>query len=396
MATADPAMGDGKTNPSGGSARLASRERFDFVAGQLLALGGALAFAALIGSIIIIAYNENPLFVYATVWNYSTARLQDVAQVLEYATPLIFSGLAVAVAFKAGMFNIGVEGQYIVGLMTASVAALYLDFLPALLLVPAVILFAMGGAMVWASVPAILKVKTGAHEVVTTIMMNGIAVSLVAWSILHPLKSTGQQLVDLRTNVFPESALMPSFAGTFGLDSVIPLSVHLTLLFPIALIACLVVWFFLFRTRLGYEVRAVGSSSGSAEAGGISIGAAQIKVFLISGALAGFVGLNHLIGDKGYLGSNYETGLGFAGIAVAFLGRNHPGGIPLAAILIGMLLRGQDGVAISTDLPNEILIILQGVLILSVVVAYELVQRVLRRREQQAVAAAEPAAAAEA
>jgi simple sugar transport system permease protein len=144
--------------------------------------------------------------------------------------------------------------------------------------------------------------------------------------------------------------------------------------------------------RLGYEVRAVGSSSGSAEAGGISIGAAQVKVFLISGALAGLVGLNHLIGDKGYLGSNYETGLGFAGIAVAFLGRNHPGGIPLAAVLIGVLLRGQDGIAISTELPTEILIILQGVLILSVVIAYELVQRVLRRRMQQEVAVTETTA----
>jgi simple sugar transport system permease protein len=138
----------------------------------------------------------------------------------------------------------------------------------------------------------------------------------------------------------------------------------------------------MFRTRLGYEVRAVGSSPGSAEAGGVSIGGTQIKIFLISGALAGLVGLNHILGDTGYLGSNYETGLGFSGIAVAFLGRNHPAGIPLAAILFGMLLRGQDGLAILTELPIEILIILQGILILSVVVAYELVSRALARRRQ--------------
>jgi simple sugar transport system permease protein len=138
-------------------------------------------------------------------------------------------------------------------------------------------------------------------------------------------------------------------------------------------------WFLMFRMRLGYEVRAVGSSSGSAEAGGISIGAAQIKIFLISGALAGLVGLNHILGDKGYMGSNYEVGLGFAGIAVAFLGRNHPFGVPLAAILLGALQRGQDGIAVVTELPTEILIILQGVLILSVVVAYELVRRRVTR-----------------
>ncbi|MBA3432262.1 MAG: ABC transporter permease [Actinobacteria bacterium] len=295
---------------------------------------------------------------------------------------MIFSGLAVSVAFKAGLFNIGVEGQYVIGMAAASAAALYLDFLPGPLLVPMVMLFAIAGAMAWAAVPAVLKVRTGAHEVVTTIMMNGIAISLVAWVILNPLKSTGQQTVDLRTNTFPEKAMMPGLNETLN----VPPSIHLTLLFPLALFACLGVWFFLYRTRLGYEVRAIGSSSGSAEAGGVSIGAAQIKVFLISGALAGLVGLNHLLGDKGYLGSNYETGLGFAGITVAFLGRNHPAGIPLAAILIGMLLRGEDGIAISTELPTEILIILQGVLILSVVIAYELVQRALSKRRRRELA----------
>ena len=126
----------------------------------------------------------------------------------------------------------------------------------------------------------------------------------------------------------------------------------------------------------------------------MSIGATQIKVFLISGALAGFVGLNHILGDRGYLGSNYETGLGFAGIAVAFLGRNHPAGVFLAAILVGMLQRGQDGIAVITDLPTEILIILQGLLILSVVIAYELVSRALTRRRQRLVRSEEGAASA--
>jgi ABC-type uncharacterized transport system permease subunit len=366
------------------------------VRGQAIALLGAFAFAGLIGSIIIIAYDENPVDVYETVWRFGTSRPQDFARVLVYATPLIFSGLAVAVAFKAGMFNIGVEGQYIVGMAAAAAAALGLDFLPGFVLLPVVIVAAMVGAMIWAAIPAVLKVRTGAHEVVTTIMMNGIAVSLVAWLIRFPLKASEQGLIDLRTDLFPEKALMPSIGGTLNLEEQLPPSVHLSWLFVIALIASGVVWFFLFRTRLGYEVRAVGSSSGSAEAGGVSIGAAQIKIFLISGALAGLVGLNHILGDKGYLGSNYESGLGFAGIAVAFLGRNHPVGIPLAAILIGMLQRGQDGIAVTTELPTEILIILQGVLILSVVVAYELVSRALNRRRQRDVRAEEEAAGAKA
>ena len=357
-------------------------EWIDFLVAQLIALAGAFAFAALIGAVIVIAYGEDPLFVYRTVWAFGTSRPQDFAIVLENATPLIYSGLAVAVAFKAGLFNIGVEGQYIVGMAAAAAAAITLSGLPTVLLLPLVIVAAMTGAMLWAAVPAVLKVKTGAHEVVTTIMMNGIAVSLVAWLILHPLRSD-VTTTDLRTEDFPASALVPNLATSLGIEDVIPDSiVHLTWLFPIALVVCVTVWFMMFRTRLGYEVRAVGSSPGSAEAGGVSIGGTQIKIFLISGALAGLVGLNHILGDTGYLGSNYETGLGFSGIAVAFLGRNHPAGIPLAAILFGMLLRGQDGLAILTELPIEILIILQGILILSVVVAYELVSRALARRRQ--------------
>ncbi len=361
----------------------------DAVTGQALGIVAAFLFAGVVGGAIIAAYGESPLRVYGIVIDFSTARFQDVARVLENATPLIFSGLAVAVAFRAGMFNIGVEGQYYVGMLTATVAAVSFE-LPGPLHVIVVILFAVLGATMWAAIPAILKVKTGAHEVVTTIMMNGIAVSLVAWALNNPLRATGGGLVDLRSDRFSDSALVPHLGRSLGLDAeTIPNSVNLTWLFPLALLACVAVWFLLSRTRLGYEARATGMSPGSAEAGGVSIGGIQLKTFLISGGLAGFVGLNHLLGDAGFLGINYETTLGFTGIGVAFLGRNHPAGIALAAILLGMIARGQDGVAISTDLPTEILIILEGLLILSVVVAYEVVRRILLRRRQRVVRAEE-------
>jgi general nucleoside transport system permease protein len=365
-------------------------EWIDTLTTQLLALLGAFLFAAVTGGIIIALYGENPLFVYSTVWQFSTARTQDFAKVLENATPLIFSGLAVAVAFKAGLFNIGVEGQYLVGMVAATAAAVFLDFLPGPLHLLAVILAAMAGSTVWAAVPAVLKVKTGAHEVVTTIMMNGIAVSFLAWALNNPLRTTETGFLDLRSDRFDESALVPRLADSLGLEQ-IPSSVYLSWLFPLALLACVLVWFLLHRTRLGYEVRAVGLSPGTAEAGGISIGATQIKVFLISGALAGFVGLNHLLVDAGFLGINYETLLGFTGIAVAFLGRNHPAGIVLAAILFGILSRGEDGLAVSTELPREIVIILQGLLILSVVIAYEITRRILLRRRQRLVRSEEGA-----
>jgi ABC-type uncharacterized transport system permease subunit len=362
--------------------RAARRPWLDALVVQLIAVVAAFLFAGLVGAVIILLYGESPLFVYATLWEFSTARLSDFARVLEQATPLIFSALAVAVAFKAGLFNIGVEGQYIVGMMTATMAAVWID-LPAPIHLPLVVLAAVAGSMVWAFVPGILKVKTGAHEVVTTIMMNGIAISLVAWALLNPLRTSQTGFVDLRSDRFPESASMPALAPSLGLEDQIPSSAHLTWLFPLALLAAIGVWFLLNRTRLGYEARAVGSSPGSAEAGGISIGAIQLKVFLISGALAGFVGLNHLLGDAGYFGVNYETTLGFTGIAVAFLGRNHPAGIVLAALLFGVLFRGEDGIAVATDLPREITVILEGLLILSVVVAYEIARRVGLRRQAE-------------
>ena len=365
----------------------------DFLIGQGAALGGAFLFAGLVGALIIRAYGVDPLEVYRIIWVYGTSELSDIARVLANATPLIFSGLAVAVAFKAGMFNIGVEGQYIVGMMTAAAAAVGLDFLPGFLLLPVILVAGMAGAVVWAAIPAVLKVKTGAHEVVTTIMMNGIALSLVAWALLNPLRSNDEGLVDLRTDIFAEKALIPKIADSLGLSEQIPGSVNLTWLFPLALVACVFVWVLLKRTRLGFDIRAVGSSAGSAEAGGVSIGGLQVKAFLISGALAGLVGMNSLLGDRGYLAHNYEIGLGFAGITVAFLGRNHPFGIPLAAVLLGMLARGQDGIAVSFELPTETLIILEGILILSVVVAYEIVRRAVNKRRQRIVRAEESAVA---
>jgi ABC-type uncharacterized transport system permease subunit len=358
---------------------------------QLLALSAALLFAAVVGGIVIAAFGEDPFFVYRVLWFFSTSRLSDFGKVLENATPLIFSALAVAVAFKAGMFNIGVEGQYYVGMVAAAAVAVFAD-LPAALHLPLVILAAVLGAVIWAAVPAILRVKTGAHEVVTTIMMNGIAVSLLAWALLNPLRTSRQGLIDLRTDRFPESALIPKLGSTFGLDEVLPRSVHLTWLFPLALMAAFLVWFLLYRTRLGFETRAVGSAPGAAETGGVSIGATQIKVFLISGALAGLVGLNHLLGDAGFLGANYETQLGFTGIAVAFLGRNSPFGIVVSAIALGLLNRGEDGLALVTELPREIVIILEGLLILSVVIAYEITRRIVLRRRQREVRADEVAA----
>ena len=197
-------------------------------------------------------------------------------------------------------------------------------------------------------------------------MMNGIAVSLVAWAINGPLRSGhGWRVnVNLRTDPFAERARPGSRAALRGRPAA-----HLTWLFPVAVVAAIVVWFILRRMRLGYEARAVGASAGTARAGGISIGGVQVKLFLLSGALAGLVGMQQLLGDKNLrLVRTTRRVLGFTGIAVAFLGQNNPIGIIFAAILWAILSRGETAIQIETDLPREFIIILQGILIISVVV----------------------------
>jgi len=354
----------------------------DSALGQGLALLSAFAIAIAVGSLIIILYGESPITVYGAMLRFAFKDVTSIGTVLAIATPLIFAALAVSVCFKAGLFNIGVEGQFLVGMVTASWAALTFDFMPGVSHLIVVLIFACVGGMVYAAIPGILKVTTGAHEVVTTIMMNGIAVSILAYALNGPLKFTNAppgQNVDLRTDIFEDTALVPDIGHFFGVNS----SAHLSWLFPLAIVASVIVWFLFRRMRLGYEARAVGSSAGSARAGGISIGAVQIKLFLISGSLAGLIGMQQVLVERGALVQNYEAQLGFTGIAVAFLGQNNPIGIVFAAILWAILSRGETALQIETDVPREFVIILQGILIFCVVVVYQIAKRRLARRELQ-------------
>lgn len=359
--------------------RAARRERLGEILMQVAAFAIALAIALGIGSLIILGYHDSPVAVYSAVVKFSFGSLDGFSRMLVIATPLIFSALAVSVCYKAAMFNIGVEGQYLVAMGVATIAAAHFGFLGALQF-PVVLIFAMAGGMAWAAIPAVLKVKTGAHEVVTTIMLNGVAISLVAWALRGPLKYTDTSgaafNVNLRSDLFPNSAMAPNLGHLLGVGADVPLN----LLLPIGFVCSALVWFLMKRTRLGYEARAVGASPGSARAGGISIGAVQIKVFLISGALAGFVGMQQILGLNNYLPLNYESGLGFTGIAVAFLGQNNPFGIIAAAIMWAVLSRGQDAILIETTVPVEIIIILQAILILTVVIAFQVAKRRIARR----------------
>ena len=358
-------------------------ELIENLVGQGVALILAMVVALGIGALIILGYHESPLVVYRAVLSFSFSSMDGFSRMLVIATPLIFSALAVCVCFKASMFNIGVEGQYLVAMATASMAAVHFGSLPGFIHLPLVLIFAMIGSVIWAGIPAVLKVKTGAHEVVTTIMLNGIAISLVSWALNGPLHFHdvgGGFNIDLRTDYFANSALVPNLGHLFGVNRSTPLS----WLLPMGIVTAVLVWFLLKRTRLGYEARAVGLSPGSARAGGISIGAIQIKMFLISGALAGMVGMQQILATNNYFPQNYQAELGFTGIAVAFLGQNNPFGIIAAAILWAVMSRGEDAIQIETSIPREIIIILQAVLILSVVVAYQIAKRRIALRQLRA------------
>ena len=352
---------------------------------QAVALLVAVGVALVAGSLIAAGYGANPLDVYGAILEYSFDDASSFGAVLATATPLIFSALALAVCFKAGLFNIGVEGQFLFAMVIATAAALWLDFLPGAVHLLAVLVAAAVGGAAFASVPAVLKVKTGAHEVVTTIMMNGIAVSFIAYALNGPLKlsslPTGTN-ADLRSDIFEQSALVPQLGGFLGIGE----SAQLSWLFPLALVVAVAVWFLIKRMRLGYEARAVGASPGSARAGGIGIGSVQVKMFLISGLLAGLVGMQQLLVERGALVQNYQALLGFTGIAVAFLARNNPIGIVVAAIVWSILSRGDTAVQLQAGLPREFVIILQGILILSVVIVYEIAARRLTQRQLQRAA----------
>ncbi len=364
------------------------RDKLVNVGFQVVALVAALAFALGVGSLIILGYHTSPATVYKAVLQFSFGTRDGFAKMLVIATPLIFSALALTVCYKASMFNIGVEGQYLVAMATASIAALHFGWMGHAQVL-GVLLFGMLGGMLWAAIPGVLKVKTGAHEVVTTIMLNGIAVYLVAWALAGPLRyhlAKGQFSADLRTDYFPKTALVPDLGHLIpGVHSDTPLS----WLLPLGLLCSVLVWFLLQRTRLGYEARVVGSAPGSARAGGIGIGSVQLKMFLISGALAGLVGMQQILVTQKYFPQNYEATLGFTGIAVAFLGQNNPFGIVAAAIVWSVLSRGQDAIQIETNVPRQMIIILQAILILSVVVAYQVAKRRIARRQLRAAATVE-------
>jgi simple sugar transport system permease protein len=333
--------------------------------GPVAAVLGALA----VGACFIAAVGRNPLEVYAAMATGVFGNAYGLGQVLFRATPLVFTGLAVAFAFRAGLFNIGAEGQLYVGAFAAAIVGARLAGLPAPLLLPLAILAGAAAGAAWALPPAWLKARVGAHEVINTIMMNFVAMALVQWighsvfvaaTVRTPEIGAGARLARL-------GDALPLFRGS-------PLNAS----FLLALAAAAGVAWLLWRTRFGYEVRAVGLSPGAAEAAGIDVARIRVVALCLSGALAGLVGTNFVLGYKGYFEAGFSGGVGFLGIAVALLGRNHPLGVIVAALFFAAL--GYGGLVINTQVPKELVEILQAIVILFAITLHVALERAIRRR----------------
>jgi len=334
----------------------------------------AVAAALLVGGLAVLAIGENPFTVYAILLRGAFGSVDGVALVLFNACPLVFAGLAVAFAFRAGLFNIGGEGQLYIGSLACAIVALGLDGAPAVLAVPAAVAAAAGGGALWGALPGYLKARLGVHEIINTIMMNFIAIGLTSYLVVNVFRETGQMTP--QTPRIAEAARLPRLAPALSAIGIpVPSANPLNASLLFALAAVLAAWFILYRTRLGYEIRAVGENPKAAEYAGINVRRVTVAAMAMSGAFAGLVATNEVLGFRYRFLDNFSGGIGFLGIAVALLGRNSPLGVLLAALLFGVLNTGALEIDVFTDVPRELILVIQAVTIVLVVVANEIVRR---------------------
>ena len=323
-----------------------------------------LAIALLVAAIVVALIGQSPTQVMTMLVKGAFGTQRGLSYTLYYTTSFIFTGLAVAVASHGGLFNIGAEGQATLGGLGTGLVALWLSqTLPAPLLLP---LMLLGGAlfgMVWAAVPGYLQAYRGSHVVITTIMFNFLASSLIVYLLVNPLKAPGSMSVE--SVPFGPAAHLAGLHEALAWWGIEWPSSPLNLSLFLALLAAVGVWAFLWRSRAGYRLRAVGSSEGAAAYAGIRPRRQVIVAMAISGALAGMVGMNEIAGVNGKLLLDFVGGAGFTGIAVAVMGRNHPAGIVLASLLFGALFQG--GAEVSFEVPGfsrDMVVTLQGFIVL--------------------------------
>lgn len=344
----------------------------------------SVLLAILIGSLIMWVSGYDPVAAFAALFHGSFGTPKAFGDTLLRSTPLILAGLGLAYGFRANLFNIGAEGQLFMGGLAAAWLGLLLAGQPWFVSIPLLVLAAMLAGAAWAFVPAILKARIGAHEVITTMMFTYIARYLVSWLVVGPLKAPGQIP---QTGALPVESQLPRLQSFFS-DATLQAMPFLKLgrahtgIF-VALLAAVVVWLVLKYTTLGYENRAVGYNPFAAETGGISVQWTIVKALCISGALAGLAGAVEVMGVHHRLFDQFSSGFGFTGIAVALLAKNHPIAVVPAAILFGALSAGGGTMQLMADVPQKIILIVQA-LVIFFVAAEGIVTYFVKQRQKEA------------
>jgi simple sugar transport system permease protein len=351
----------------------------------------AVVVALIITAIVIALIGEDPMAaarVMVDLGDTPSQQTQSMVVILNRAVPLFLAGLAVSVAFRMGLFNIGVEGQYRMATILGAAAGAAIA-LPGPLHILLIVVVAMIVGALWAGIVAVLKVTRGVSEVISSIMLNFIALGLASFLLSGPLRGSPEGAQIITTTPLPESGWFPGLNGLFtGLGLAEPRS-ELYGFLLVAVVVGVVIAVLLKRTRFGFDLRATGLSPSAASASGVDARAMVIKTMLISGAVAGLIGMPDLLGDTHHYGTEFTAGLGFLGIAVALLGRNSPGGIALAALLFAFLDRAALPLQFA-DIPSSVVTIMQGTIVLAVVIGNEVARRLTLRSAERAGARAAP------
>ena len=323
----------------------------------------SLTLSFLISALVIVAIGEDPIAALLLMIDGAIGSTYGWGYTLYYATNFIFTGLAVSVAFHARMFNIGGEGQALLGGLGVATVCLALNWPHWSLALIAASLGAMVFGAFWALIPAYLQARRGSHIVITTIMFNFIAASLLNYLLVNVFRPEGS--MDPATRKFSENTHLPTLHEILA-NIGIPFSkaAPVNISFFIAMAACVFVWLLIWRTRLGYEIRTFGHSEKAAQYAGISNYKIILISMVISGSLAGLMAINNVMGEAERLVMNAAEGAGFIGIAVALMGRSHPIGVFLAAILFGFLYQGGAELALWTSIPRDLIIVIQALVIL--------------------------------
>jgi len=322
----------------------------------------AIIAAFIVGGVLVALIGDDPIKTYRLLIGSAFSWPDGIGYTLFYATPLIFTGLAVAVGFRCGLLNIGAEGQLTIAAFAVACVGIAFSNASPWILIPLTVVVAIVSGSLWGTIPGVLKARFGSHEVINTIMMNFIAASIASALTQTYFRERGDPIV--QTFTIGNGAHIPRL-GQFipGLPVRIPLNGA----FILALLACALVYVFLWRTKWGYEVRATGQNPLAAEYGGISVRKQIVVGMTISGGLAGMVAVNEVLGYRYRYYQGFSPQYGFTGIAVALLGRNHPAGVLLGALFFGALTRGSLFVDIFTDKVSKDLVqVLQALVILFV------------------------------